>query len=81
MGVVVPGVIGRRVLCFRFPHAEFAFPTNFRWKPSTSVTPPIAGQGSVTPFWTLNEHGHNVYISTTFLETRLFPRNETVSEP
>ena len=65
VGVVVPGVVDRRVLCIRFPHAEFALPTNFRWKPSTSVTPPLAGQGSVTSFWNLDEHGHNVSISTT----------------
>ena len=63
--VVVPGVVGRRVLCFRFPHSKFALLTNYRWKPSTPVTPLLAGQGSVTSFWTSDEHGHNVYISTT----------------
>ena len=61
---VVPGVVGPRLLCFRFPQAEFAPTTNSRWKPSTSVALPFADQGAVTSFWTLDEHDHNVSIST-----------------
>ena len=63
--MVVPGVVGRRFLCFRFPHADFALLTNFRWKLSTSVTLRLVGQGSVMSFWTFDEHVQNVYISTT----------------
>ena len=65
VGVVVPRVVSRRVLCFRFPHAEFALPTNFLWKPSTYITLPLSGQGSVMSFWTLDGHVQNLSISTT----------------
>ena len=44
------GVVIHRVLCFRFLHADFILPNNFCWKPSTCVTPPITGQGSVISF-------------------------------
>ena len=42
VGLVVPGVVGRRVLCFRFLHAESA-PVPIFVGNRASVTPPLAG--------------------------------------